>query len=121
MLSVYTAHLPDGFTSPCEPFINLIVNFNVATTAHRDQMDKTYCLILPIGDFEGGEVCLYEAGMVIRLRPGDYFLFRSQDNTHFNMHFKGKRATLVMSTDKALDGWVGEKKNGWVANSFLTV
>jgi hypothetical protein len=65
-----------------------------------------------ISDCEGGELCLYEPGVVLELKNGDVVLFDSAALTHFNLHFKGFRASLVMHSDKAAEAWIGNR-NGW--------
>jgi predicted 2-oxoglutarate/Fe(II)-dependent dioxygenase YbiX len=78
-------------------------------------MDKIICMILVISDCEGGELVLYEPGLVLDLRSGDVAIFPSDDITHFNLHFRGKRASLVFHTDKMADSW-GKSRNGWATN-----
>ena len=99
------------------PFSNLVVN--LATKAHRDVMDKEFCLVMPIGDFEGGDLCLYEPGLVFALKNGDLAVFPSGCTTHFNSHFKGYRASFALSVDKMMDGWTGGRRNGWDSNDFM--
>jgi hypothetical protein len=94
------------------------VNINVITKAHRDQKDLRWCLVIALGEGEGGELCLYEAGIVVALRTGDFILFPSGKLTHFNLHFKGKRASLVFHTDEAGDSW-SISRNGWASNKFF--
>ena len=69
-LEAIASILPDGNTSPVHPFVGLVINLNAVTRAHRDSKDDTMCLVLALGDFEGGDLCLYEPGLVIPLRCG---------------------------------------------------
>ncbi|KAH9841965.1 uncharacterized protein C8Q71DRAFT_686635, partial [Rhodofomes roseus] len=69
--------LPGNAHSIVYPFLSLVVNLNVATLAHRDHQDKTLCVVLVIGEFDGGDLCLYEPGLVIPLRNGDIAAFPS--------------------------------------------
>jgi hypothetical protein len=78
-------------------------------------MDKRICVVMPFGDWEGGELCLYELGLVIKLKPGDIVIFPSCDITHFNLHFTGLRGSLVLHSDKQGDSWV-QDFNGWSAH-----
>lgn len=71
------------------PFQSLVINLNAITKAHRDKMDCEMCLVLPIGNFVGGELCMVETGLVVELQPGDYVVFRSSEVTHFNLHYRG--------------------------------
>ncbi|KAH9910233.1 uncharacterized protein B0H18DRAFT_838686, partial [Fomitopsis serialis] len=50
-MSVDAEVLPGNAGSIVHPFLSLVINLNVATSAHRDSMDKTLCVVLPIGDF----------------------------------------------------------------------
>ena len=56
--------------SPVYLFSGYIVNINVSTRAHRDLQDKKICLIIVISseDCIGGELCLVELGLVLRLQ-----------------------------------------------------
>lgn len=116
-LDAYVRILPGNNESLSAPFAGFVINLNVVTAAHRDSKDDdSVCLILAIGNFEGGEVVLYEPGLVIDLRPGDFILFPSSKLTHFNLHFQGRRASIVLHTDKELSKWLRER-NGWASNS----
>ncbi|THH06933.1 hypothetical protein EW146_g9465 [Bondarzewia mesenterica] len=81
--------LPGNNRSAVYPFLGLVINLNVTTRAHRDAKDKDFCLVLPIGD-----------------------------TTHFNLHYKGRRASLVLQTDREMRHW-REDRNGWMANQTL--
>ena len=111
-LSAYAELLPFNWDSPIHPFAGVVINFCVSTNAHRDRLDKKICVIIPFGEWEGGEICLYELGLVIKLKPGDILVFPSSDITHFNMHFNGLRGSLVLHSDRLGDSWV-EGYNGW--------
>lgn len=71
------------------PFQSLVLNINAITKAHRDEKDCQLCLVIPIGDFVGGELCLLEMGLVLDVKPGDIVIFPSSEVTHFNLHFQG--------------------------------
>ena len=114
-LEGYASLLPVNNQVICAPFLGLVVNLNVATAAHRDSKDDNVCLVLAIGDYEGGELVLYEPGLVIPLRNGDFIVFRSCDVTHFNLHYKGRRASIVLHTDREMVKW-HKGRNGWSTN-----
>jgi hypothetical protein len=95
MLMEVASVLPGNCTSPVTPFISLVININVSTKAHRDSLDRRLCLVIPIGHFEGGALCLLENGLVLELRSGDIALFGSSEVTHFNLDYCGTRAFLV--------------------------
>lgn len=98
------------------PFIGLVINVNVVTAAHRDSKDEAVCLVLVIGDFDGGELVLYEPGLVIPLVNGDFTIFPSCALTHFNLHYKGRRASIVLQTDREIRKWA-TSRNGWSHSS----
>lgn len=116
MLALSVDVLPGNSSSPVYPFQSVVINFNVHTRGHRDPQDQMICLVMPIGSFEGGELCMAETGLVVGLRSGDWMIFRSAQVTHFNLHFRGTRASLVMHTDRAMVGWVDDC-NGWLNHS----
>ncbi|KAI0317928.1 hypothetical protein OF83DRAFT_1024044, partial [Amylostereum chailletii] len=82
-----SANLPVLNTSPVFPFLGLVLNINVSTFAHRDDQDLLYCLVLPLGEYDGGEICLYEQGISVGLESGDIFAFDSTHTTHFNLDY----------------------------------
>jgi hypothetical protein len=104
--------LPGGELPPAYPFCSFVVNIQVCSIGHRDPYDDLMCLVVPIGRFEGGQLCFYEPGLILDVDPGDVIIFPSSDITHFNLHFKGIRHSLVCQSDKAMRAWA-ERKNGW--------
>ncbi|KAI0063872.1 hypothetical protein BV25DRAFT_1801482, partial [Artomyces pyxidatus] len=112
--------LPGNNRSAVYPFVGFVVNLNVVTKAHRDDQDKLLCLVLTLGEFEGGSLVMVEPGLVLPLRSGDLVAFQSHRITHFNLHFRGLRASLVFHTDRAFDSWTrGDRRNGWSRNVAL--
>jgi hypothetical protein len=105
--------------SPAHPFGGFVLNINVVTGAHRDFKDLKICLVLVIGDHIGGELCLVEPGLVLQLRNGDMAIFPSGRITHFNLHYTGTRASVVLHSDYAGKKW-GESRNGWTHNNFMS-
>ena len=111
-LSLYCKILPLNAHSPAFPFSGVVVNICVSTAAHRDVSDQRICIVIPFGQWEGGELCLYELGLVVKLQAGDVLVFPSCDITHFNLHFTGKRGSLVLHSDRQGKRWV-KNYNGW--------
>lgn len=101
-----------GECPPGMPFTNFVVNLCVSTMAHRDVGDKQWCATFTVGSFEGGEICLHEAGLVFDSRPGDLIIFQSQRETHFNLHMKGVRCSLVLHSDRMGEKWA-DGYNRW--------
>ncbi|KAJ7919805.1 hypothetical protein B0H13DRAFT_1581068, partial [Mycena leptocephala] len=61
-LSIWCEVLPLASNSPAAPFGGFVLNLNACTWAHRDGGDKILCIVIPFGNFEGGELVLYEVG-----------------------------------------------------------
>lgn len=114
-LSILVERLPNSGVSPVYPFAGYVLNMNVSTRIHRDIGDQDICLVLVISDCEGGELVLLEPGLVLDLQNGDAVIFTSKDISHFNLHFVGRRASLVLHTDKCAKRWVKDG-NGWMRN-----
>ncbi|KZP14040.1 hypothetical protein FIBSPDRAFT_702759, partial [Athelia psychrophila] len=111
-LEIHCDFLPYSTPSPVHPFTSMVINLCACTKGHRDHGDKKWCATFTLGDFEGGEICFHESGLVFDSRPGDILVFRSQDETHFNLHVKGTRSTIVFHSDRTMDSWV-DNYNRW--------
>lgn len=111
-IAAYCDMLPLNETSPAYPFGGFVVNICVATDAHRDIGDKILCVVIPFGDYTGGDLGVYETGILWGLAPGSVFIFPSCELTHFNLHYSGLRGSLVLHSDRWGDKWV-ENHNGW--------
>ena len=118
VLIPYVKVLPGNTYPIAHPFSGFVINVNVSTRVHRDSHDLVACLVLPIGDFKKGDLVLKEPGLVIPLQSGDGVVFPSGDITHFNLNYEGKRASLVLHSDKAGVNWVKDR-NGWKMNDYL--
>lgn len=110
--------LPLGEVLPVHPFTGFVINFNVATIVHRDAKDKEICVVFQLSQCTGGELCLVEPGLKIRLRNGDGVVFRSHKISHFNCHFVGERISLVFHTDRSMDDWA-TNRNNWEHNIYF--
>ncbi|KAJ7763440.1 hypothetical protein B0H16DRAFT_1414177 [Mycena metata] len=114
-LKIFVTKLPLNERSLAYPFGGFVINVSVSTRGHRDRFDKLFCVVIPFGEWTGGELCLYEPGFVFKLRPWDIIIFPSWDLTHFNLDFEGVRLSLVLHSDKYGDQWVRDG-NGWLPN-----
>ncbi|TCD59939.1 hypothetical protein EIP91_011029 [Steccherinum ochraceum] len=108
-LSVTAEALPMREDCPAHPFTGFVLNINVVTKAHRDKQDKKVCLVIAIGRFTGGAICLHELGLVIPLRQGDCVMFPSGKITHYNLHYFGSRLSVVLHSD-------GTASHQWLVN-----
>jgi len=55
---------------------------------------------------------------VLGMQSGDVIIFKSAKISHFNLHYIGKRASLVFHTDRAARSWAKDR-NGWDHNFFM--
>lgn len=115
---MYADILPGKQSSPVYPYGGLVVNINICTRAHRDMKDRTWCVVLPVGTFTGGDLCFLEPGLVLELHPGDLLVFPSRHITHFNLHFVGKRVSMVLHSDRDSEQWI-QDRNGWATNKYM--
>ncbi|KAJ7504087.1 hypothetical protein B0H11DRAFT_1710380, partial [Mycena galericulata] len=119
-IRVYATRLPLNERSHAHPFGGFVFNVSVSTRGHRDEGDKLFCVVLPFGEWTGGELGLFEPKLLLRPRPWDAIIFPSCKITHFNLDFEGIRLSLVLHSDKYGDRWV-QDMNGWEARNPLTV
>ncbi|TFY61612.1 hypothetical protein EVG20_g6987 [Dentipellis fragilis] len=117
-LEIIVERMPLSTTSPFHPWSSMVVNFRAITPAHRDWSDKNLCGVFALGEFEGGELVLYEPGLIIPMQSGDFVIFPSARTTHFNLHCKGSRMSFVFKTDLAYSRWV-KNMNGFEDNAFM--
>lgn len=106
--------LPGCETPMNSPFLGFVVNVNAKCKPHRDTGDSTLynCIVLPFGNFEGGEIVFKELGLVIKVTSGIMCSFLSQRITHWNLEVEGERYSLVCHTDKSIEGYV-RHRNHW--------
>ncbi|KAJ7579382.1 hypothetical protein C8J56DRAFT_1058984 [Mycena floridula] len=116
-LRISVESLPFNDYSPAYPLAGYVININVSSGGHADRGDRKLCVIVPFGEFEGGELVLYELGLVLRLSPLDIVIFPSDRIIHFNLKHSGIRGSVVMATDREIDCWVKDK-NGWQDKNF---
>jgi hypothetical protein len=98
---LYVSQLPLHSRSPAHPFGGFVINFDVSTAGHRDNGDDEFCAVITAQKCAGGEICLHEAGFILESCHGDIVIFPSSKITHFNLHFEGIRASLVLHSDKS--------------------
>jgi hypothetical protein len=118
-LSEAADSLPGNEQLAAYPFSGLVLNFNGATRIHRDWDDKDICVVIVTSNCTGGSLVLKELGLVLDLKNGDMVTFRSAKLSHFNLHFRGLRASLVLHSDRSLDSWV-KNRNNWEQNRYFS-
>jgi hypothetical protein len=110
--------LPGNEQLAAHPFTGFVLNFNGATRIHRDWDDQDICVVIISSDCKGGSLVFKELGLVLDLQNGDMVTFRSSKLSHFNLHFKGLRTSLVLHSDQSMDSWV-KNRNNWEQNKFF--
>jgi len=113
-IEVFCKFLPLNEHSPAYPYSNFVINFCASTKAHRDSRDNGWCTTFTFASCEGGQLCLYELGLVFDCGVGDMVVFQSSEQTHFNLHIKGTHGSLVLHCDWMGEKW-GENYNRWNA------
>ena len=83
-------------------FGGFVVNANCITRGHRDKLDKLLCVCFAFGEWEGGQLVIDELGLVFDLKPGHVIIFDSRGLTHFNLHYRGHRSSVVLHSDDYL-------------------
>ena len=113
-LTGYANCLPGDEFLAGYPFGGIVLNLNIATKIHRDPEDLDLCLIIVISECTGGDLVMFEPGLVLGQRNGDMIAFPSGDISHFNMDFFGFRSSLVFHSDAASESW------DWPSRRFNT-
>jgi hypothetical protein len=69
-------------------FPMIAINFNQLSNYHWDKLDAPNCLccLIPLGDFQGGELYFPQLHTVVPLRPGQIVAFSSHYLLHGNFH-----------------------------------
>ncbi|KAH6916725.1 hypothetical protein BKA70DRAFT_1089875, partial [Coprinopsis sp. MPI-PUGE-AT-0042] len=113
--------LPCNDASPVYPFSGFVINLNVMTRVHLDSQDDDLYNISTgsLNSFDDGALCFQDLGLVVRLPFGGSTAFRSSILTHFNRHFQGHRASLVLHADRHAKGWL-EDHHGWDRNIWMS-
>jgi hypothetical protein len=109
---------PERAHTAVHPFSGFVININVMTDAHRDFGDQDGCMVLVIGDHEGGDLCFLEPKLTLETSHGDVVCFESQNYTHFNLHYTGTRASVVVHSDRYGNAYQ-QDLNGWDQNKHV--
>ncbi|KAF0434161.1 calnexin independence factor cif1 [Gigaspora margarita] len=79
-------------------FPMIAINFNTISNYHWDNYDEpnSLCVLVALGDFEGGELCFSQLQVVVHLWPGQVVAFASRLLLHGNFTVtKGIRHSIV--------------------------
>ncbi|KAJ3029185.1 hypothetical protein HDV00_009706 [Rhizophlyctis rosea] len=86
------------YGSPFGPFLMMVTNLGWPSCFHIDHNDtrRGYCLVTPLGKWEGGELHFPQLGLTVPLQFGEMCFFRSSLLWHGNLEItKGIRHGLV--------------------------
>ena len=78
----------------------LAINYNCATEFHIDLNDNGLCTVVPVGDWEGGNLIIPHLEIKIKLVKGQVVMFRSNLLIHGNDNAKGIRFSMVFFSHK---------------------
>ena len=110
--------LPEGLSPLAGAFMGCVVNVQqedcaVKIEIHQDVRERPFipsCLA-PVGDFQGGDLILWELRTVVELKPGDVFFFYDSLVHHSNETVQGTRHSIVAFTQQNMwDYW--KRKEG---------
>ncbi|KAK6977551.1 hypothetical protein R3P38DRAFT_2581340 [Favolaschia claudopus] len=119
-IEVWASHLPLNERSAAYPFGGYVINLCISTVGHRDKRDHRFCVVISYchGEGVGGDLGMYETGLLLRTRPWDVSIFPSCEITHFNTPINGVRISIVLHSDIYGERWVANK-NGWENNESV--
>jgi len=107
--------LPDCLQRKAGPWMGMAINRGtiepVCCKEHRDVLSAMYgvsCLC-PLGNYEGGNVILWELQVEVELRPGDLLFFPDHLITHSNSSAVGIRHSLVAFMRQAMMIWLRKR------------
>jgi hypothetical protein len=82
-------------------FTTVAVTNGVSNILHTDKEDGGLTWVIPLGDWEGGDLCIPQEGIKVALRPGDAIAFQANFIAHCNTIIKwGNHLALTCFTDR---------------------
>mmetsp|Transcript_15399 Transcript_15399/g.21470 ORF Transcript_15399/g.21470 Transcript_15399/m.21470 type:complete len:351 (+) Transcript_15399:111-1163(+) len=86
----------------------LIANFLSPTKKHKDHEDYPagFCVVVPLGIFNGGELYFEELNLTIPVHNGDLVMFRSDLLTHEVLEYEGLRMSLIFTCHNRFMKWI---------------
>ena len=88
--------VPFGTRRSGEPFAMRALLVNLMTNEHKDTGDwrRGYAFLLPLDDFEGGNLVLRELSLQVRSPPGCCQMLRGRELKHSIMRWAGGRTEV---------------------------
>lgn len=90
-----------------DPFVIKALLVNLMTNEHKDKGDWHYGLagLVPVGEFDGGDLLLRELGLSFEARSGCVQLIRGRELRHSITKYTGRRFVVVAVTHDAVRRW----------------
>ena len=92
--NILNLHLPYSFAI----WTCVAINYLLRAEVHKDSYDSKngICVIIPIGNFKGGNLILNEYNCSIEIKRKSIFMLNSQYVMHENEPFVGNRSSIVL-------------------------
>lgn len=81
-------------------FTTIAVTNGVSNVPHVDRNDGGLTWVIPLGKWEGGDLCIPQEGIKVEVRPGDAIAFQANFLAHFCSQLTGDRLALICFTDR---------------------
>lgn len=101
--------LPRGITPLCNAWLGCAVkqrvddvHGTVGTQQDYNDDPKGFKCVVAFGDYEGGDLLLWQLKLRIQLRPGDVVMFNSALLAHNSTEVKGERGAVEFFTRKGV-------------------
>lgn len=90
-----------------EPFLMRALLVNLMTYEHQDTGDwhHGFAFLMPVGDYEGGDLVLRELGLRIQSPPGCLQMLRGRELRHSITAWTGRRFVCVSVIHEAVRRW----------------
>jgi hypothetical protein len=82
-------------------FTTVAVTNGVSNILHADKNNGGLTWVIPLGDWEGADLCILQEGVQVAIKPGDAVVFQANFIAHFNSQVEwGNRLALKCFTDR---------------------
>ena len=109
--SVHSRHnaIPKPVGHQLGSFAMVALNLDLKTLAHRDKSDcfDGMAVIIPFGNWSGGNLRLHELGLEVQSRPSDLTFFDSHNITHSVSDIIGTRNVALLFSHQSLFDFYG--------------
>jgi len=105
--------LPPSLELLCYPWAGAAINQQMTPDSilqhHQDWKDVRSApnAVIPYGDYDGGDLVLWQAKCILELKPGDALLFMGSLICHGNTKItRGVRNSVNLFTHKSIMDWI---------------